>query len=172
MFATLGLLFAAISHTLVSAHFLSVNTTVGTVIGLINGTTPDVVQYLGIPYAEPPVGDLRWTVPTPKTPLTQIDATSLGASCPQYNGAAPNIWDTDAPEFVIYGPTSEDCLTLNVWAPSRQHSLEKLPVIVWLYGGSFITGGAQIKYQDPSQWIQRSQKHIVVGIKYISQMRN
>lgn len=70
----------------------------------------------------------------------------------------------DVREFLISGPTSEDCLTLNIWKPLISHG-KALPVIVWIYGGGFQTGGGEIAYQIPTQWVERSQKHIVVGIK-------
>ena len=152
----------------IAANPLRVDTTVGTVYGLINGTTPHVAQFLGIPYAEPPVGGLRWTAPTAKSPVNSIDATRFSPSCPQYESSIPSVYDIDGRNFLISGPTSEDCLTLNIWAPlaPSRNCTEKLPVIVWIYGGGFQTGGGEIGYQIPSQWVQRSQEHIVVGIKY------
>lgn len=153
---------------------LRVETTVGTVYGLINGTTSHVAQFLGIPYAEPPIGSLRWLPPTIKAPVSYIDATSFSPSCPQYESAISSVYNIDARNFLISGPTSEDCLTLNVWAPfgekrSQNESCsdgEKgLPVLVWIYGGGFQTGGGEIGYQIPSNWVERSQGHIVVGIK-------
>lgn len=150
---------------------LKVDTTVGTVYGLINGTTPSVAQFLGIPFAEHPIGQLRWAPPTAKSPVSSIDATQFGPSCPQYEGTSPSVYSIDARDFLITrGKTSEDCLTLNIWAPvgAAGRHIEKLPVIVWIYGGGFQTGGGEIGYQIPSQWVQRSQAHIVVGIKYVA----
>ena len=148
---------------------IGIRTTVGTVYGLVNSTTPDVTQFLGVPYANPPIGTLRWTTPTAKTPVDRITATSFGASCPQFSSVNPSTYSQDAPQFLISGPTSEDCLTLNIWSPRRSGQAKAtatlLPVIIWIYGGGFQTGGGQIEYQIPSQWIQRSQQHIVVGIK-------
>ncbi|KAL3422141.1 chlorogenic acid esterase precursor [Phlyctema vagabunda] len=147
---------------------LRVNTTVGTVYGLINGTTPDVAQFLGVPFAEPPIQERRWLPAIPKSPVGDIDATEFGPSCPQYESAYQSVYSVDGREFLISGPTSEDCLTLNIWAPvtSPGNLTEKLPVLVWIYGGGYQTGGGEIGYQIPSQWIQRSQKHIFVGINY------
>jgi len=55
---------------------------------------------------------------------------------------------------------------LSIWAPFSQESCNKeLPVIVWIYGGGSVTGGAEIKYQIPTAWVQRSQSHIVVQVK-------
>lgn len=147
---------------------LSVNTTVGEVQGIINGTHPDVAQFLGIPFAEPPVGDLRWERPVTKAPVEgSIDATAFSPSCPQYETSTPSVYTIDAREFLISGSTSEDCLTLSIWAPYRSSETTKelLPVIVWIYGGGQVTGGAEIAYQIPSTWVQRSQAHIVVQVK-------
>jgi carboxylesterase type B len=149
-----------------SLSSLKVDTTVGTVHGLINGTHPDVVQFLGIPYAEPPVGDRRWTPYVAKSPVGKIDATSFSPSCPQYDTSIPSTYEIDARDFLISGPVSEDCLTLSVWAPfSTGNCSEPLPVIAWIYGGGQQTGGAQIEYQIPTPWVQRTQAHIVVQIK-------
>lgn len=154
--------------TCLAVTSLRVDTTVGTVYGLINGTTPNVAQFLGIPFAEPPVGELRWSPPTVKSPVSRIDATSFSPSCPQYESSIPSTYNIDSRGFLITpGKTSEDCLTLNIWAPvtTQGNCTQKLPVIVWIYGGSFQTGGGETAYQIPSQWVQRSQSHIVVGIK-------
>lgn len=157
-----------LARTCIAVNSLAVGTTVGTVYGLINGTTPNVAQFLGVPYAEPPVGSLRWLPAVAKAPVGTIDATSFSPSCPQFESTVPSVYNIDARNFLISGPSSEDCLTLNIWAPvtTASNCTEKLPVLVWIYGGGFQTGGGEIGYQIPSQWVQRSQKHIVVGIKY------
>lgn len=90
--------------------------------------------FLGIPYAAPPVGDLRWQPPHPVKawPATR-DATHYGNSCAQV---------TTYGNFA--GPTSdkEDCLYLNIFAPSTDRSREKRPVIVWIHGGGNIDGAS------------------------------
>jgi len=84
--------------------------------------------YLGIPYAKPPVGNLRWKPPEAPVAWSGTRAcTKYGATCPQ------------PPGQISYGKTSEDCLYLNVWTPAKA-STEKLPVMVWIYGGAFTTG--------------------------------
>ncbi|PWY90233.1 carboxylesterase, type B [Aspergillus heteromorphus CBS 117.55] len=69
-----------------------------------------------------------------------------------------------APETLIAGGTSEDCLTLSIWAPNNGKT--DLPVLIWIYGGEFTSGGTDTPAWIPSQWIQRSQEHIVVSIQY------
>src|SRR5215467_3963353 len=84
----------------------------------------------GIPYAAPPVGELRWKPPTPATKWTGVrKATEFGAHCMQ----GPVYSDMVFPD----PGGSEDCLTLNVWAPANA---KQLPVMVWIYGGGFVAG--------------------------------
>ena len=148
------LLLVSYLPTCISVSSLTVDTTVGTVYGLINGTHPDVAQFLGIPYAEPPVADRRWTPSVAKAPIGKIDATSFSPSCPQYDTSIPSTYEIDARDFLISGSVSEDCLTLSVCAPlSSTNCSEAMPVIVWIYGGGQQTGGAQIEYQIPSPWV-------------------
>lgn len=152
---------------------LTVDTTSGSVQGFTDDTTPNVAQYLGIPFAEPPVGARRWLPPAPKQRENQtIKATALRPACPQFEGNQSNVWRTDAPEFLIQPPDyqSEDCLNLNVWAPLEQckdGSEEKklLPVLIWIYGGGYTSGGTTVPYQIPTRWVERSGEHIVVGIR-------
>jgi para-nitrobenzyl esterase len=99
--------------------------------GLVSGTGDDVLAFKGIPYAAPPVGDLRWRPPQPPSPWSGVrSAQTFGADPPQ----APST-RTRA------GLMDEDCLTLNIWTPARAAS-EKRPVMVWLYGGSYVSGSA------------------------------
>lgn len=96
----------------------------GEITGLHDGT---LNTYLGIPYAAPPVGPLRWRAPQPVAPWRgQKEANRFAPACAQ-----TAVWVTH--------PKSEDCLYLNVWAPE---SKEKLPVLVWLHGGGYYGGTA------------------------------
>jgi para-nitrobenzyl esterase len=98
--------------------------------GEIAGASSEgVATYLGVPYAAPPVGDLRWRAPQPVRPWQGVrQARSYGPACAQ-----TAVWITN--------PKSEDCLTLNIWAPERGR---KLPVLVWIHGGGYYGGtGAQ-----------------------------
>ncbi len=101
-----------------------VRTADGSVRGKAAGAT---AEYLGIPYAAPPVGALRWQSPHPVAPWHGIrQATSFAPHCAQ-------------PSSSSVGSTSEDCLYLNVFAPAGA-SDRNLPVMVWIHGGSLLTG--------------------------------
>lgn len=92
-----------------------------------------VESWKGIPFAAPPVGDLRWRAPQPVAPWDQPrSATAYGPDCMQLpfpSDAAP-----------LGSKPAEDCLYLNVWKPAGD--VTKLPVIVWIYGGGFVNGGS------------------------------
>ncbi|CAE6521281.1 unnamed protein product [Rhizoctonia solani] len=92
-------------------------------------TTSRQDYFLGIPFAQPPVGRLRFKPPVAWAPgnTTEVDATQFGATCQQPTGYVP-----------INNALSEDCLTLNIWKPTDV--TEKLPVMVYIYGGAFFLG--------------------------------
>ncbi len=97
-----------------------------------------ILVYKGIPYAAPPVGLLRWRPPQPPSAWSGIrSAAAFGPACLQPTGAANVGGDP--------GPVSEDCLTLNVWAPKGGR---RLPVMVWIHGGGHRFGSASQPYYD------------------------
>jgi len=102
--------------------------------GPVSGTSTEGIRaYLGIPYAAPPTGDLRWRPPVPALPWQGTrQATAFGSACPQLvpGGTSPKS---------LPGNMSEDFLYLNVWTPARIGN-EKLPVMVFIHGGSFLQG--------------------------------
>ncbi|KAJ7649270.1 Alpha/Beta hydrolase protein [Mycena rosella] len=117
-------------------------------------------------------GPRRWLPPVPKIcPTAIVNATSFGLSCPQIplNDTAPaNVYTANGgrqTEFFPRQEFSEDCLTLNVWAPAQPQSA-MLPVIVWFYGGGFTQGGADSLYFNAAPWVQRTQAHIVVSANF------
>ncbi|KAH6646040.1 Alpha/Beta hydrolase protein [Truncatella angustata] len=148
-----------------SAAPLTVKTTSGELTGFINSTTPAVRQFLGVPYAEPPTECLRFQPPQRKADAGPINARTYAPSCMQQKSTAASVYTTYMPEFLINGGQSEDCLYLNVYAPSRPIS-KKLPVFIYIPGGGFTSGGADSLYKIPDQWIQRTQSHIVVTMNY------
>lgn len=150
---------------------LHVNTTSGLVYGMINGSHPDVAQFLGIPFAAAPVGDLRFAPPTAYQGRGTINATRQGSLCPQYlltKANSPSVYTYDTPWLQPDGPVDEDCLTLDIrvpYTPQEIHA-EPLPVLIWIFGGGFYEGGTRTLGMDGSPWIQRTKSHIIVAIKY------
>ncbi|KAI1840393.1 hypothetical protein JX266_013401 [Neoarthrinium moseri] len=136
---------------------LTISTSSGSVTGFINKTTPDVRQFLGIPFAEPPLGSLRFQPPVAKSAGAPITANKLPANCIQFSGFSSGL--------TIAGPVSQDCLYLNVYTPANAAS-GSLPVLIWIYGGAFIIGGSDVPYQVPDQWVERTKSHIVVTFNY------
>jgi len=105
--------------------------------GKVRGKTINdgkVKAFMGLPYAAPPVGDLRWKAPQPAAKwASERDATKYGAHCAQ-NVVFPDMIFQD-------GVNSEDCLFLNVYSPADATTKSKLPVMFWIHGGGF-AGGA------------------------------
>jgi para-nitrobenzyl esterase len=121
----------------------------------VRGTaTAALKQYLGIPYAAPPVGDLRWRPPQPHARWRgPLDATHFANHCPQQGSSIGGA------------TTNEDCLYLNVYAPNlgngRGHA-KHLPVMVWIHGGA-LSSGESDDY-DPTRLVR--QGRVVVTINY------
>ena len=100
------------------------------------------LQFRGIPFAAPPVGELRWKAPQPAHAWDGVrDATEFGPMCPQVAGTMEALAGGAHPQP---DPMSEDCLTLNVWTPAIDDA--KRPVMVWIHGGAFATGSGRIPW--------------------------
>lgn len=113
-------------------------TTIQTSSGPVRGTATDIVTFKGIPYAAPPLGERRWRLPVAPEPWTEVrDATRFGPQCPQPQNFRPRARGETAPAAPV--ASSEDCLTLNVWTPTKSAG-ERLPVMVWIHGGGFTIG--------------------------------
>ena len=151
-----------------TSNELFVQTTSGPVEGFYNDTAPDVRQFLGIPYAEPPVGDLRFAPPADKQSNGTIQAKKLPPSCMQQFSNQKTLYTEVVSEFLINGGDSEDCLYVSVWTP-RSDVIAKqqrpLPVFLYIPGGGYTSGGQDSLYKIPDKWIQRTQSHIVVIMK-------
>lgn len=129
--------------------------------------------FKGIPYAQPPVGDLRFSPPLAPEPFSGMkDASQFGFLAPQSSAAQVMILPGDP------GESNEDCLTLNIWAPlhaSQSEPLqssqtvapggEKLPVMVWIHGGGFVGGSAVSSIYD-GQYLASRCGVVVVTINY------
>src|SRR4051812_35485389 len=116
--------------------------------GMLEGAVDaGVSSFKGIPYAAPPVGELRWRPPQPVSPWTGAKpARAYGSDCAQLpfpGDAAP-----------LGTPPAEDCLVLNVWRPAERPAA-RLPVMVWIYGGGFVNGGSSPSVYDGSQFARR-----------------
>jgi para-nitrobenzyl esterase len=119
--------------------------------GLLEGTVEDGLRvYRGIPYAAPPIGDLRWWPPQPAPKWERVrPADQFGRACIQTNAAIANL---PAP--------SEDCLYLNVWTPAK-NGADKLPVLVWIHGGGFVAGAPAEKLYH-GEWLAKK------GVVFVS----
>ena len=128
------------------------------------GNDPRITVFKGVPFAAPPVGDLRWKAPQPVTPWEGVrDAFEFGPIPIQDTpGVGDDLycreWHVD-PDI----PISEDCLYLNIWTPAKKTD-EKLPVLVWIYGGAFQWGYTAEMEFDGERLASRG--IIVVNIAY------
>ena len=144
-------------------------TTAGKIEGVDDSAATGTYAWKGVPFAQPPVGTLRWTPPADPKPWEGVRAANkFGHGCAQggrYFSPAPN----DAPFGLAvregFGKPvgDEDCLTLNIWRPSGDTA--KLPVIVYIYGGSNISGYTADPGYDGAQLAKRGNA-VVVTINY------
>lgn len=126
--------------------------------GVVTGSTKDgVASFKGIPFAAPPIGELRWAAPTPvKAWSGEKRADRYGDACIQKPGlSAENGGDP--------GRLSEDCLYLNVWTP-KTGPRAKLPVIVWIHGGAFMFGAGGMPIYDGTPMAKKGA--VFVNINY------
>jgi para-nitrobenzyl esterase len=144
-----GLLLSLLAMSAVAATPVIVKTPAG----VLQGTEQDGIgTFLGVPYAQAPVGDLRWRAPQPLSAWSGTrDALQFGAECMQ--GGRPQ------------GTTamSEDCLFLNVWVGPKR-ALHRLPVLVWVHGGAFKVGSAGQAVYDGASLARQGM--IVVTLNY------
>jgi para-nitrobenzyl esterase len=138
------ILISAMASNIAVAAVDEVRVASGPLKGTIAGS---VVSFKGIPYAAPPTGANRWRAPQPVAPWQEVrSADAYGADCMQ-----PPLAADDAP---FASKPSEDCLYINVWAPVEQSS-GPLPVMVWIYGGSFVGGGSSPAIYDGTHFAER-----------------
>jgi para-nitrobenzyl esterase len=144
---------SAAASTAIGHQGASTGPVVRTADGAVRGmSTSAADEFLGIPYAAPPVGPLRWRPPQPAAPWAGVrDATAFAPHCPQ--SASP----------FGQASTSENCLFLNVFTPpGAARGNRSLPVMVWIHGGALVTG--ESNDYDPTKLV--SNGTIVVTINY------
>jgi para-nitrobenzyl esterase len=126
--------------------------------GELDGLETDgLYLFLGVPYAEPPVGNLRWRRPMPAAPWTDVRAaTMFGAACPQPpRGAVGDLRVTER---------SEDCLFLNVWTRTLERDADQ-PVMVWIHGGGNLAGAGSEDLYDGAQLARRGATVVTVNYR-------
>lgn len=125
--------------------------------GALEGVSEDGLNvFKGIPFAAPPVGEARWTAPQPPAPWEGVrDASDYGPACIQPVARTNGLYSQDL------GELSEDCLTLNVWAPAEA---KDAPVFVWIHGGALRSGSSKETLYDGTAMAERGV--IVVSINY------
>jgi para-nitrobenzyl esterase len=134
-----------IAFAILSAVSVQVATaqTVQTAQGKISGQkeSTSVIAFKGVPFAAPPIGDLRWRPPQPAPSWEGVrEAKEFGASCIQVKAGERLPWTK---EFMVQNQISEDCLYLNIWTP-KLGAAAKLPVVAFIHGGGFTEGSGAI----------------------------
>ena len=129
----------------------------------VESSVKGVYIYKGIPFAAPPVGDLRWKEPQPVIPWEGVmKADTFGPGSVQVNHDSSNPWTSEFywedPEF------SEDCLYLNVWTPAPGQPEKKLPVAMWIHGGAYTGGWGYEPEFDGKVWAEKGV--VLVTINY------
>lgn len=153
-----------------AAQFISITGSSQTKIIKIDGgsisggqsTDGKISFYKGIPFAAPPINDLRWKAPHPvKAWDSVLECKTFGASPMQGKPVPFSMWSQ---EFLIpEKPINEDCLYLNVWTGAKSGK-EKRPVLVWIYGGGFGSGGSGVPIYDGEAMAKKG--IIFVSINY------
>jgi para-nitrobenzyl esterase len=131
---------------------------VRTQAGPVEGTVENgLAVYKGVPFAQPPVGTLRWRAPQLPKPWVGVKrADSYAPACAQVSRA-------NAALGIPALPTSEDCLYLNIWTPAKAAG-DHLPVMVWIYGGGFTGGATSIPLYDGTKLARKGV--VLVSIAY------
>jgi para-nitrobenzyl esterase len=136
-----------------TAQVQSASVTGGKVVGVVKD---GIASFKGIPFAAPPVGELRWKAPQAVQPWNgDKKAGTFGPNCMQ-----------DASFAKLFGATEvmgEDCLYLNVWTPAKS-AAEKLPVMVWIYGGGFAGGMTSVPAYDGTHFAKKGV--VLVSVAY------
>ncbi|CAG7918797.1 unnamed protein product [Penicillium olsonii] len=149
----------------------SVHTSSGLIEGHAAPRRAEVSEYLGIPYASPPIGDLRFAAPVAYHSKERVHANAYSPDCPANPGSVPDYpgFTSQAPRIIksftqqLGTSQSEDCLYLNVW--TRPTVSELKPVLLWIHGGRFTGGGTNNPYYD-GQALAADHDVVVITINY------
>jgi para-nitrobenzyl esterase len=145
---------------------VSASAPVRTPMGLVQGApaADGVTVFKGMPFGKAPVGNLRFMPAQPAQPWSGVlDGTKWGNTCVQPKAPTRPIGVNQATDMPDSPPMSEDCLNLNVWTPAKA-SGEKLPVMVWFYGGAYNEGGGSMPFADGTNLARKGV--IVVSLNY------
>ncbi|MGZ3279826.1 MAG: carboxylesterase family protein, partial [Caulobacteraceae bacterium] len=149
--ATLSLAVAACALLAAAPAQAALDKPVKTQNGLVSGipgSAPGVTVFRGIPFGAPPVGPLRWREPQPVANWTGVrDGSKWGDACIQPSAKGRALGVNLAIDLPDSPKMSEDCLNLNVWTPATKAG-QKLPVMVWVYGGAYNEGGGNMPISD------------------------
>ena len=160
LWLSLAVALVALAVSFVYAAELNVVTTDA---GQISGITDSqgVTSFKGVPFAAPPVGNLRWQAPQPVARWSGVrKADHFGNACYQNEAHSRLPWTEP---FMEQGPVSEDCLYLNVWTAAKSPR-DRRPVMVYIYGGGFNEGSGSVAVYDGTQLARRGV--VVVNLNY------
>jgi len=144
-------------YSFIEAQDAKVKTVNGTISGSKSG---DILIFKGVPFAAPPVGDLRWKGPQPLKDWQGVKECTKFSPSPMQSKPVPFMMWTE--EFIAPPePLSEDCLYLNIWTPDKA---KKLPVFVWIYGGGFSSGSSACAVYDGEEYAKKGV--VFVSINY------
>lgn len=154
-------LFAAIAASLVSCS-QKTESDVNPILTIEGGQVKGVelagsIVYKGIPFAAPPVGDLRWRAPQPVVAWDTVMLADHFLNAGPQSAHDPNDGNYGTEFFETDAPFSEDCLQLNVWTPkgAAGHAKQKLPVALWIHGGGYQAGWSFEPEMDGEAWADR-----------------
>jgi len=145
-----------------SQAFDKVKVESGLIAGGVNAAG-DVHYFKGIPFAAPPVGQLRWKAPHPAAPWDGVrNCTQFGPSPMQNKPIAIMMWteEYNIPPM----PVSEDCLYLNIWTAAKT-SNERRPVIIYVFGGGFISGGGNVPIYDGEAIAKKGVVYVTINYR-------
>ncbi|KAJ5422747.1 hypothetical protein N7491_011192 [Penicillium cf. griseofulvum] len=143
---------------------LRVTTSSGLVNGIYNNSARTVRGFIGIPYAEPPIQELRWAPPRPKSPRSHIDASSFRSPCPQvHTYSNESIWSVLP--YKIWNP-GDMSVYMNIWAPSVKHPDHKElhAVMMFIHGRCYDPGGSSVAYYDGTDLVQNHDRLAIVWV--------